>query len=30
MDDLIGEPSFKVPGKSNTFYVTAYAGEYGN
>ncbi len=30
MDDLIGEPSFKVPGKNNTFYVTAYAGEYGN
>lgn len=30
MDDLIGEPSFKVPGQSNTFYATAYAGEYGN
>lgn len=30
MDDLIGEPSFKVPGKINTFYATAYAGEYGN
>lgn len=30
MDNLIGEPSFKVPGQSNTFYVTAYAGEYGN
>lgn len=30
MDDLIGEPSFKVPGKSNTFYVTTYAGEYGD
>jgi len=30
MDDLIGEPSFKVPGKTNTFYATAYAGEYGD
>jgi hypothetical protein len=30
IDDLIGEASFKVPGKSNTFYVTAYAGEYGD
>ncbi len=30
MDDLIGEPSFKVPGKANTFYATAYAGEYGD
>lgn len=30
MDDLIGEPSFKVPGKNNTFYATAFAGEYGD
>lgn len=30
MDDLIGEPSFKVSGKSNTFYATVYAGEYGS
>lgn len=30
MDNLIGEPSFKVPGKSNTFYATTYAGEYGS
>ena len=30
MDDLIHEPTFKVSGKNNTFYATAYAGEYGN
>lgn len=30
MDDLICEPSFQVPGQSNTFYATSYAGEYGN
>lgn len=30
MDDLIGEPTFKVPGKANTFYATAFAGEYGD
>lgn len=30
MDNLIGEPSFQVPGQINTFYATAYAGEYGN
>lgn len=30
MDNIIGDPSFKVPGQINTFYATAYAGEYGN
>ncbi len=30
MDNLIGEPSFKVPGKTNTFYAYAYPMDEGD
>lgn len=30
MDNLIGEPSFKVPGKKNTFYAYSYAIDEGD